>query len=91
MSLFRTDVEKASVADSFDENAPLTAEERRLRWRIDLRILPYLAPLYLLFNLDRANIAYARLYGIEKALELTPDQYAMALTIFHIGKPLPMR
>ncbi|KAJ9089856.1 hypothetical protein DSO57_1008814 [Entomophthora muscae] len=77
---------KSNVSmDTDDENAPLTPEEKRLRWKIDLRIIPYLAPLYLLFNLDRANIAYARLYGIEKALDLTPDQYSMSLAIFHIG------
>lgn len=54
----------------FDEKA--TA---RLVRKIDLRLLPFLALLYLLSFLDRTNIGNARLAGLEKSLKMEGLDY----------------
>lgn len=47
----------------------------RLVRKIDLRLLPFLALLYLLSFLDRTNIGNARLAGLEKSLGMTGLDY----------------
>ncbi|KAF9167630.1 hypothetical protein DFQ26_003786 [Actinomortierella ambigua] len=58
---------------------------RKLRWKIDLHLLPLLALLYLMSFLDRVNIGNAKIAGLEHALGLQPTQYNWALSIFFIG------
>ncbi|KAA1468266.1 MFS general substrate transporter [Dentipellis sp. KUC8613] len=57
-------------------------DERKLMWKIDIRLIPWLALLYLLNFLDRGSIGNARLYGMEKSLDITDKQYLIALTVF---------
>jgi hypothetical protein len=47
----------------------------RLIRKIDLRLLPFLALLYLLSFLDRTNIGNARLAGLEKSLHMKGLDY----------------
>ncbi|KAJ9056085.1 hypothetical protein DSO57_1036679 [Entomophthora muscae] len=60
-------------------------EEKQLVKRMDLRLIPFLALLFVFSFLDRVNIGHARIYGLETALNLTPSQYSWALSIFFIG------
>ncbi|KAL2129561.1 hypothetical protein VTI74DRAFT_7610 [Chaetomium olivicolor] len=55
---------------------------KRLIRRIDLRLLPFLALLYLLSFLDRTNIGNARLDTLEKDIGLKGLQYNDALAVF---------
>ncbi|KAJ0121103.1 inner membrane transport protein yfav [Diaporthe amygdali] len=57
----------------------------RLNRKIDLRLLPLLATLYLVSNLDRANIGNAKIEGLAKDLKLTGVQYNTALAVFFIS------
>jgi hypothetical protein len=41
------------------------AFEKRLLWKLDLRLVPWLSLLYLLSFLDRTNIGNAKLQGVE--------------------------
>lgn len=69
-------------------NAILTFDpkaEARLRWKIDLYIIPTVALLYLFCFIDRANIGNARLAGLEKDLKLKGYDYNMVLSIFYIS------
>lgn len=54
------DAEKGVKANGLiqeEEYEPLTPQEmRRLRWRLDLRIIPFCGLLYLCSFLDRSNI-----------------------------------
>jgi hypothetical protein len=59
--------------------------EARLRWKIDLYIIPTVALLYLFCFIDRANIGNARLAGLEKDLKLTGYDYNSVLSIFYIS------
>lgn len=48
---------KANGLVQYEEYEPLTPQEmRRLRWRLDLRIIPFCGLLYLCSFLDRSNI-----------------------------------
>lgn len=59
--------------------------EARLRWKIDLYIIPTVALLYLFCFIDRANIGNARLAGLEKELKLTGYDYNSVLSVFYIS------
>ncbi|KAL1916868.1 uncharacterized protein VTP21DRAFT_5065 [Calcarisporiella thermophila] len=60
-------------------------EERRLVRKLDLRLIPFLALLYLLSFLDRINLGNAKLDSIEKDIGTTPAEFNWALSIFFIG------
>jgi len=60
-------------------------EEKRLYRKIDWHLLPILALLYLVAFLDRGNIGNARLSGLEADLNMTPGDYALALSIFFVS------
>ncbi|KAI9298527.1 MFS general substrate transporter [Neoconidiobolus thromboides FSU 785] len=75
------EIELREVAVS-DES---TINLKKLLWKIDLRLIPYLSLLYMFSFLDRVNIGHARLYGLEKALNLTEEEFSWCLSIFFIG------
>ncbi|KAJ5259623.1 hypothetical protein N7478_012604 [Penicillium angulare] len=52
--------------------------------KIDMRLIPMLAILYLISYLDRANIGNAKTLGLAEDLNLTGLQYNIALSIFFI-------
>jgi hypothetical protein len=58
------------------------AREAKLLRKMDIRLIPLLALLYLMSFLDRGNIGNARLAGLETDLGLVGNQYAWTLTIF---------
>lgn len=62
-----------------DPNGKLT---RRLLWKLDLRILPMLALLFLFSFLDRTSIGNAKVLGLNTDLGLSSGQYANSLAIF---------
>lgn len=57
-------------------------DECKLMRKIDLRIIPWLAFVYLLNFLDRGSIGNARLYNLTGDLKITDSQYLIALTVF---------
>ncbi|OBT76134.1 hypothetical protein VF21_04858 [Pseudogymnoascus sp. 05NY08] len=50
--------------------------------KMDMRLIPVLALLYLLSFLDRGNIGNANIQGLSEDLGLTDTQYALCLTVF---------
>jgi sugar phosphate permease len=63
----------------------LTPEQERKLWRkVDLRLMPILALMYLLSFMDRGNIGNAKLQGLETQLDLTGNRYNIALTMYFI-------
>ncbi|GAA5905619.1 uncharacterized protein JCM6883_005388 [Sporobolomyces salmoneus] len=59
-------------------------EEKKLYRKIDRRIMPILALLYLLSFMDRSNIGNARLNGLEADLNMDSTQYNLAVSCFFI-------
>ncbi|KAF3935802.1 hypothetical protein ABW19_dt0203990 [Dactylella cylindrospora] len=77
------DVENVSAsAPSIDIDPE---EEKRLVRKIDLYILPTMWIMYLLSYMDRTNIGNAKIAGMEEDLQLTSNQYSIALVVFFIG------
>lgn len=81
-------VEKGDLVD--DDDAFETSHEgraltRRILWKLDTRILPVLALLFLCSFLDRTNVGNARLYGLEKELGMDAKdvQYDQGLAVFY--------
>ncbi|KAK4214814.1 major facilitator superfamily domain-containing protein [Rhypophila decipiens] len=76
-----------------DPDAHLSPEEkaeidRKLLWKLDLKLLPWLCFLYLLAFLDRTNIGNAKIAGLGKELGLTTASYNATLTIFFVSYAL---
>lgn len=71
-SMEKTDYVKAVSLheDASDEVYDKKANSRLLR-KMDSHLLPFLALLYLLSFLDRANIGNAKLAGLEEDLKMT--------------------
>lgn len=79
--------ENGDAITEYDElhvPCPPHTTERRLKAKIDLRVVPFLIVLYLLAFLDRVNIANARSFSLVTDLGLTGVQYNTALTIFFV-------
>ncbi|RBR11649.1 uncharacterized protein FIESC28_08876 [Fusarium coffeatum] len=57
-------------------------DEKKILRKMDLRLIPMLALLYLLSFLDRGNIGNAKIEGLQEDLEMSPDQYNWCLTVF---------
>ncbi|KAF2396120.1 MFS general substrate transporter [Trichodelitschia bisporula] len=59
--------------------------ERALVWKIDLRILPVLAVMYLFNSLDKSNLGNAKTAGLEKSLGMAgTNKYNLILSIFFV-------
>ena len=72
-------------------NRSLTAhllQDKKLLWKLDLRLIPWLCLLYLISFLDRTNIGNARLDGLQEDLHITGGQYNAALSIFFVSYSL---
>ncbi|PSR84282.1 major facilitator superfamily domain-containing protein [Coniella lustricola] len=85
----------ASVRDVPDDpDSGLTdqerdARDRKLVWRLDMVLIPWLCLLYLLAFLDRTNIGNAKIAGLVKpapeGIGLSTSQYNASLTIFFVS------
>ncbi|KKK19489.1 putative MFS transporter [Aspergillus rambellii] len=56
--------------------------EKRVLRKMDIRLIPMLAALYLLAFLDRGNIGNARIEGMLADLNMTDREYSWCLTVF---------
>ncbi|KAJ9617229.1 hypothetical protein H2200_000950 [Cladophialophora chaetospira] len=69
--------------------AALTEEElqlqRKLKWKMDLIILPLLSTVYFFAQMGRSDLGNAKIMGMDKELGLSPGQYSNAASIFQVG------
>ncbi|KAJ1724734.1 hypothetical protein LPJ53_001017 [Coemansia erecta] len=70
------------VPDSGPEREAIV---KRLKLKLDIRLVPYLALLYLFNALDRGNIGNARLAGLEEGTHLKGNDFYNALSLFFAG------
>ncbi|WVR08894.1 hypothetical protein IAU60_005953 [Kwoniella sp. DSM 27419] len=59
--------------------------QRRVLWKIDLRLMPMLFILIILNYLDRNALAAARVQGIEKDLGLKGNNFNVAISVLFVG------
>ncbi|KAL6231499.1 hypothetical protein BDW75DRAFT_247851 [Aspergillus navahoensis] len=67
----------------FYTNYPPEAR-KKLLWKVDIRLIPMLAVLYLISHLDRANIGNAKIEGLVDDLGMSGIQYNIVLSIFFV-------
>ncbi|KAF9254617.1 MFS general substrate transporter [Marasmius fiardii PR-910] len=61
------------------------ALRKRVLWKLDCHILPYLTLLWLVNYLDRSNVGNARVLGLEQDLGLHGRQFNVALLVFYVS------
>lgn len=57
--------------------------ERKVLLKMDTRILPVLALLFLCSFIDRTNVGNAKILGLQKDIGITNHQYAIGLCVFY--------
>ncbi|EWY97282.1 hypothetical protein FOYG_02144 [Fusarium oxysporum NRRL 32931] len=80
------DIEEGTV-HQYGQPTPSVDEalESKLRWKMDLRILPTVTIIYLLCFIDRANIGNAKIAGLEADLKMQGYDFNVSLSIFYIS------
>ncbi|THY92537.1 MFS general substrate transporter, partial [Aureobasidium pullulans] len=61
------------------------ADEKRLKRKLDRRIIPLLGICYFFYYVDKTTLSYAAIFGIKKDLDLTGDEYSWLSSIFYFG------
>ncbi|QLG71683.1 hypothetical protein HG535_0C00310 [Zygotorulaspora mrakii] len=78
------DVEEGALETVSSHQQSLTPEEvKRLRWKIDFRIMPFFMMIYFLQYLDKTLLNYAAVMGIRT--HLRGNQFSDLGTIFYVG------
>ncbi|PVH93054.1 MFS general substrate transporter [Periconia macrospinosa] len=72
-------IEGTAGVDELDET-----EARRILSKVDYRLVPFLALLYLVAFIDRSNIGNARVAGLTDDLKMKGLQYNTAVTLFFV-------
>ncbi|PGH16159.1 hypothetical protein AJ79_01926 [Helicocarpus griseus UAMH5409] len=72
----------AEDAQFYDTFSP--EERKKMMWKIDLRLVPVLALLYLAAHIDRANIGNAKIEGLTEDLNMDGIKYNIAVSVFFI-------
>lgn len=87
----------SDVDNIVDPDAGLSEEERKaaerkLLWKLDLQLIPWLSLLYLICFLDRTNIGNAKIADLPAAIGIDikkePDRFNSTLTIFFVSYAL---
>ncbi|KAF2469742.1 MFS general substrate transporter [Lindgomyces ingoldianus] len=94
---------KAMADEKIERNGPLDEEvagvvahgsqlTRQVLWKMDIRILPILALLFLCSFIDRTNVGNAKILGLQASIHINDHQYAIGLCVFYatyIASELP--
>ncbi|EKG17446.1 Major facilitator superfamily [Macrophomina phaseolina MS6] len=79
------DIGIAAIAEVGEVEDFTADEERAVRWKIDLHLMPMLMITYLVQYLDKSSISYSALWGMRQDVGLHGNQYSWLTTIFYIG------
>jgi hypothetical protein len=83
--LSRDDVNDSSLESRPEESTPVGVSERKLKWKLDLFILPLLASIFFLAVIGQSNIGNAYKAGLAEDLSLTPKMFANVNSLFLVG------
>ncbi|KAJ5624269.1 MFS transporter ACS family allantoate permease [Penicillium lagena] len=80
-------VEEGDIALQFAGDVTEVSPEliSRVRWKVDLFVLPLLALTTLLQFLDKSTLSYAGIFGILEDLTLSGEEYSWLASIFYFG------
>lgn len=79
----RLEYDVGVVAGALEESPHEKRLTRRILFKIDARVLPMLAILFLCSFLDRTNVGNAKILGLEKSININDHQYAVGLAVFY--------
>lgn len=83
--LSQGDVNDSSQESGHGESTPVEISERRLKWKLDLFIMPLLASIFFLAVIGQSNIGNAYQAGLAQDLALTPKMFANVNSLFIVG------
>ncbi|GFF50120.1 uncharacterized transporter C1002.16c [Aspergillus udagawae] len=78
------DVKPKSLDNMAFDDAYQQKLTRSILFKLDTRILPVLALLFLCSFLDRTNVGNAKILGLQNDLNITGHQYDIGLTVFYL-------
>ncbi|KUJ07763.1 MFS general substrate transporter [Mollisia scopiformis] len=81
-------VEAAPIKSSiFTQEDDLGAKrlERRLKWKLDLFILPLVSMVYFFASLGRSDLSNTKISGLDEQLKLSAKDYSNAANMFLVG------
>ncbi|KAH8879326.1 MFS general substrate transporter [Thozetella sp. PMI_491] len=61
------------------------ASERKLKWKLDLFVLPVISSVYFFASMGRSDLGNAQVAGMREELELSPKDYSNATTVFLVA------
>jgi len=79
------DVSVSLVAGHTDDALVSDEESRKLRWKLDFRLLPILWMLYTLQYIDKSTLGASAILGILTDANLTADQFNTLGSAFYLG------
>jgi len=84
--LFSSDEDVAAAyADRLEgEDAYSVEEEKRFRWKLDMRLVPILWLNVTLAAMDKVTTSTAALYGLKEDTGLTGDRYSWVGSVFYV-------
>jgi hypothetical protein len=82
----RVDVNGSSLDSRHEESTLVGVSERKLKWKLDLFILPLLSSIFFLAVIGQTNIGNAYQAGMAEELSLTPKMFANANSLFLVGQ-----
>ncbi|ORY28022.1 major facilitator superfamily domain-containing protein [Naematelia encephala] len=68
-----------------EDGAIEPADEKRLKRKLDMRILPLLGICYFFYYIDKTTLSYAAIFGIRTDLDLSGGEYSWLSSIFYFG------
>ncbi|OJJ45515.1 hypothetical protein ASPZODRAFT_134195 [Penicilliopsis zonata CBS 506.65] len=78
-------IEDVTLQSWDDVNSPHSqAMNKRVLLKLDIRVLPILALLFLCSFLDRTNVGNAKIIGLESTIHITDHQYDIGLMVFYL-------
>ncbi|KAJ5648024.1 hypothetical protein N7490_004396 [Penicillium lividum] len=82
------EADEAQADHSYEEFCGTTvslSNHRKLKWKLDLVILPLISSVYFFASMGRSDLANAQVAGLSEDLRLSPQDYSNAATVLFVG------
>ncbi|KAF4455576.1 hypothetical protein F53441_2100 [Fusarium austroafricanum] len=77
--------EALTLAHDADAIETSPEQDKALRWKLDLRLMPLLCFTYALQSIDKNTISYAAVFGLREDLGLKGNEFSWTGAIFYLG------
>ncbi|OTA59562.1 MFS general substrate transporter [Hypoxylon sp. EC38] len=67
------------------DRAQLEADAIKVRWKLDLLVLPMMMTTYMLSFLDKQTLNYSNAYGLQQDTKMTGDDYSWVASALYFG------